>query len=412
MDWGQVAWVAVRSILKLFLLIAFGVLLTKTHVVNRAGAKAIASLVLLGPYPLLLFTKMVSGLNSENVSNLGILTGAAVLYTALGWGLGALLARLLKPPLQFWNGYIMAMTLGNFGDIPLAVTLSLGDQAPFKKGDSGLGVAYLAGFLCFTTLFSYSVGSKGIADDFRNVTKKLDVERVKNNAISMELLSRSAASEEDHGLSRNAASEVELVEAKAPPVKTTFMWIPVTEEQRFWLTAIFNPANIGIILGIIIGVVQPLKHLFVYPDHSEAESLSEPKLQFIFEVMQQIGNCAVPLSVMNLGIALGNLKLHSFIAPRLIASITIVRLLIIPVIGIGLCELLVKTNVIDAENKILRFVLMFTSCVPTAAATVAFTQYWSPAGEADEIASVMLVEYIFAFFTMTGTLIFIFYVLM
>lgn len=40
-------------------------------------------------------------------------------------------------------GCTAATAMGNFGDLTLAVVMSIGDSPPFSKGDAAVGIAYV-----------------------------------------------------------------------------------------------------------------------------------------------------------------------------------------------------------------------------------------------------------------------------
>ncbi|KAJ3021333.1 UNVERIFIED_CONTAM: hypothetical protein HDU68_009679 [Siphonaria sp. JEL0065] len=150
-----------------------------------------------------------------------------------------------------------------------------------------------------------------------------------------------------------------------------------------------NVVSARTIIGLVIASIPQLRAIF---KQSEVNGPEAP-ISFLFEVLQFLGNAAVPLGLMNLGAALGRLDIRSLISYRVITGITICRLVVMPILGIVVVEALVAYGVIDATDKMLRFVLMLEACMPTASSTVYFTQMWHPKGEANAIAGVILVEY-------------------
>ncbi|KAJ3158371.1 Protein M3 [Geranomyces michiganensis] len=421
-DYPLLLWSAVRPICKLAINIAAGALLSRTGLLTNAGNKVIAVVLIWVAYPSLLLTKVVQGVDSDNLPQVGIMTLCAALYLSLGWLLGLAVQRWTNPPKAFRHGVVAATALGNTGDLSLAVVLSVCESYPFKSGDSVKAVAYVSAYLLLSNLSTFTVMYRQIGKDFVGADKAalaadgvtgvpattaheelaLDQQGTMNGSGSMPY--SPAAEAREHGR-RGARFGIRGRAIWKGPTRVSWR---LSETQLFWLKAFANPCTISTLLGLIIAVSNPLRNLFLPRDpNAPAPILThEPPLHFVFEELAFIGGSAVPLSVLNLGAALGRLSGSNMLPLRVSAAVAASRLLVLPCIGVGLVQLLVmKTNLIDERDFVLRFVLMFQSCVPTASATVYLTQMWSPTGAAHEIASVILLSYVLAFFTVTGSLI-------
>ncbi|KAJ3180432.1 Protein M3 [Geranomyces variabilis] len=435
-DYTLLLWSAVRPICKLAINMALGTLLARAGLLTSAGSKVLAVVLIWVAYPCLLFTKVVQGVDRENLPQVGLMTICAAFYIALGWFLGWGVQRWTKPPKSFWHGAVAATALGNTGDLTLAVVISVGDSYPFNSGDSVRGVAYVSAYLLLSNLATFTVIYHQIGKDFVVAEKEAvaaaevslgDTRVATSNSITtaheelaLERRDTRSATESLPALptfSRNDDDDHEAPRNEQPGrsgERFGSRWRRrrprgwrLSESQQFWLKATANLCNVSTILGLIVAVSSPLRNLFLSQDPNAPPPIltHEPPLRFIFEELAFIGACAVPLSVLNLGAALGRLSGSNMLPFRVSAAVTGARLLVMPCIGIGLVQLLVmKTSLIDEHDLILRFVLMFQSCVPTASATVYLTQMWSPTGAAHEIASVILLSYVSAFFTVTASL--------
>ncbi|KAF8642483.1 hypothetical protein AX16_009484 [Volvariella volvacea WC 439] len=80
------------------------------------------------------------------------------------------------------------------------------------------------------------------------------------------------------------------------------------------------------------------------------------------------------------------------------------KMLIMPVLGVVFCELvLVKWwGIVDEEDRVLRFVCMFFSCLPTATTQVFLTQVYSGTGNAEHLSSFLIPQYTIMLFSMTA----------
>ncbi|KAJ3147041.1 Protein M3 [Geranomyces variabilis] len=442
-DYPLLLWSAVRPICKLAINMALGTLLARAGLLTSAGSKVIAVVLIWVAYPCLLFTKVVQGVDRDNLLQVGIMTICAAFYIALGWLLGLAVQRWTKPPKSFWHGVVAATALGNTGDLTLAVVISVGDSYPFNVGDSVRGVAYVSAYLLLSNLATFTVVYHQIGKDFVVAEKEAVAAEASLRGVGGDDLTRVGTSRsvttahEELALERRDTGSITDSIAAVPGYSRNeddceaphdkqgsrngrrfdprSVWKrrrlrgwQLSETQKFWLKAVANLCNVSTILGLIVAVSSPLRNLFLPQDPTAPPPIltHEPPLRFLFEELAFIGACAVPLSVLNLGAALGRLSGSNMLPLRVSAAVAGARLLVLPCIGIGLVQLLVmKTSLIDEQDLILRFVLMFQACVPTASATVYLTQMWSPTGAAHEIASVILLSYVSAFFTVTASLI-------
>ncbi|TDL22375.1 hypothetical protein BD410DRAFT_748622 [Rickenella mellea] len=171
--------------------------------------------------------------------------------------------------------------------------------------------------------------------------------------------------------------------------------------------SLITPPAIAIISAIIIAIVQPLKALFVsiptvyIPNAPDGQ----PPLAFILDSATFIGNASVPLGLICLGSAMARLKVPwnqwSRLPVGAIAWLAISKMIVIPVIGVLICQGLVNAGVIDREDKVLRFVCIFFSCVPTATTQVFLTQVYSGTGSAEHLSAFLIPQYAIMFISMT-----------
>ncbi|KIM54960.1 hypothetical protein SCLCIDRAFT_1221578 [Scleroderma citrinum Foug A] len=203
--------------------------------------------------------------------------------------------------------------------------------------------------------------------------------------------------------------------------------------------------SLSIIISFIISMVPTLKALFVsgVPGvHISPAPDGQPPLAILMNTATFIGGASVPLGLICLGSALTRLRgSHDSWRSLPIASISALaaaRLIIMPVLGVIICQGLTHAGVIDSENKVLRFVCMydvFLGCMspPDLTYTVQFrvvptnvnitgmmilasswigltglfpqvylTQIYSGTGTATHLAAFLVPQYILMLGTMTG----------
>lgn len=132
-----------------------------------------------------------------------------------------------------------------------------------------------------------------------------------------------------------------------------------------FLKSFFSPITISILVAFPIALVPQLKALFVHVPgtYMSAAPDGQPPLAFIMDVISFIGNAAIPWALICLGSSLARLHIPKRgewdkLPLGAIGSLAMGRLLLMPVIGVLLCEGLTKIGFIPRDDKVLRFVCM------------------------------------------------------
>ncbi|QLL31923.1 hypothetical protein HG536_0C00900 [Torulaspora globosa] len=141
----------------------------------------------------------------------------------------------------------------------------------------------------------------------------------------------------------------------------------------------FRPASLGALLGIIVAMIPWLKALFVPTDvhvHNAPDGL--PVLNFLMDFTSYIGNACVPLGLLLLGGTIARLEIgklpKKFV--RVAVLMTVLRLMVIPIIGVAWANKLYEINWLD--NVIGKFIMILTWSMPSATAQVYFTAFYTP----------------------------------
>ncbi|KAJ3479393.1 hypothetical protein NLI96_g9093 [Meripilus lineatus] len=193
-----------------------------------------------------------------------------------------------------------------------------------------------------------------------------------------------------------------LLSPASPPLR-----LKLAKRVKSFLSSLLLPPSISIILSFTIALVTPLKALFVpIPTaHIPNAPDGQPPLAFIQDAASFIGGASVPLGLMCLGSALARLKVPrnqwSSLPVGAITSLALGKMVITPVIGVFICQGLTNAGIIDPNDKVLRFVCIFFSCLPTATTQVYLTQVYSGTGEAEHISAFLIPQYALMIFAMT-----------
>ncbi|KAH8105071.1 auxin efflux carrier [Phellopilus nigrolimitatus] len=191
--------------------------------------------------------------------------------------------------------------------------------------------------------------------------------------------------------------------AGRPPFKKRALMVARSVMRSFLL-----PCSVTIVFSIVISVVTPLKALFTPVPNSPIPNApdGQPPLAFILDCATFVGAASVPLGLICLGAAVARVNLPrrgewGMLPLGAIIWFAITKMLLLPVLGVLICQGLVQVGFIDADDKVLRFVCMFMSVVPTATSQVYLTQVYSGTGEAGVLPLFLVPQYILMFFSMT-----------
>jgi predicted permease len=170
-------------------------------------------------------------------------------------------------------------------------------------------------------------------------------------------------------------------------------WHRLPPQVRFLLSKVLGPPQIGILVGVILGLSPGLQDLIF--GSRQGGSAGAP-LGFIGAAANALGSAAIPVAMMQLGASVvsgpGAPTAETSLPRAVIASVSTVRLLVMPLVGIGLAKLAVATGAIDSDEKVLQFVIMIESSTPSASNLVVISQLIG-SGE-DQMARLEFFEYV------------------
>ncbi|KIY70719.1 auxin efflux carrier transmembrane protein [Cylindrobasidium torrendii FP15055 ss-10] len=176
---------------------------------------------------------------------------------------------------------------------------------------------------------------------------------------------------------------------------------------KAFLKSICMPLSLAIIISFPIALITPLKALFLpvagFNMHPAPDG--EPPLAVIYDFAQFMGGASVPLNLVCLGSALARLNVPrsqwSSLPLGAIMSLAVGRMVIMPILGVLICEGLISLDFISKEDRVLQFICIFFSCLPTQTTQVYITQVYSGTGSAEHLSAFLIPQYIIMFLSMT-----------
>jgi len=135
---------------------------------------------------------------------------------------------------------------------------------------------------------------------------------------------------------------------------------------RGFLAELLKPAPIVIVFAIVIALVDPLKALFLPPSANFQPRFrpvapdGQPPLAFILDTAAFVGAASVPIGLVCLGSALACLRvrLGEAFPVGAIAALALAKMVVTPLLGVGLTRLFAHAGFVRRDDKVLQFVCM------------------------------------------------------
>lgn len=177
---GEVVFAAVKPMLRLYLILGTGFLLTRLGLLGAQTARACSDLVLLVFMPALVFNKIVSYIDISDIKTIGVICfSACVLYgfNLVATTLVVFLTPIPKSPKCRWvGGAYLAGIMQNVSDLPIAYIQAM---SMFSLDQQNKGVAYVIIWLAMYVMFQFNLGLSQLVEwDFAYARKHAkDIEK-------------------------------------------------------------------------------------------------------------------------------------------------------------------------------------------------------------------------------------------
>ncbi|KAI3954578.1 hypothetical protein MKW98_019709 [Papaver atlanticum] len=385
---------AVVPLLKLISLTMIGLILAHPYVkmVPRATFKLLSKLVFALFLPCLIFTQLGKSITLEGLRTWWFVPVNVLISTLVGCALGYLVAIICKPPPEFFRFTVVMTAFGNTGNLPIAIIGSVchSKDNPFGPDCHTNGIAYVSVsqwvsvILVYTLVYHmmeppmeyYDIVDEGIRDDeitpVHDMSKPLlveaewpgmedkETENSKRPFIATVFNSLSNFSHQSFSDSdvdapmASGASSPKSVRCLAEPKMVRRIRI-VAEQTP--VRHILQPPTIASFLAIIIGLV-PALNAFVFGE--------DAPLAFITDSLEILAGAMVPSVMLILGGMLSEGPNDSKLGIKTIVGVSVARLVVLPVLGIGIVALADKMNILVDGDQMYRFVLLLQYTTPTA----------------------------------------------
>ncbi|KAE9595430.1 putative membrane transport protein [Lupinus albus] len=416
---------AIVPLLKLLCLTVIGLVLAnpRKQFIPKATFKLLSKLVFALFLPCLIFTELGESITLKNFVDWLFIPVNVLVSTAIGCLLGFLVVLICRPPPELTRFTIIMTGFGNTGNLPLAVVISVchTKDNPFGPSCYTRGVAYVslsqwvAVILVYTLVYHmmeppmqyYEIVEEGAEI----------VEQQALNDISRPLLVEAEwpgieDKEDEHsktpfiarifksisGISSTTLPDLEItaenggnsprsIRCLAEP--RVVRRIRIVAEQTP-IHHILQPPTIASLLAIIIGMVPQLKAVFF--------GVNAP-LSFITDSLEILGGAMVPSVMLILGGMFAEGPNESKLGLRTTIGITVARLLVLPLLGIGIVALADKLHFLVLNDAMYRFVLLLQYTTPSAILLGAIASLRGYA--VSEASALLFWQHIFALFSLS-----------
>ncbi|KAG9449071.1 hypothetical protein H6P81_009036 [Aristolochia fimbriata] len=420
---------AVVPLLKLLTLTVIGLVLghPKTRLVPKATFKLLSKLVFALFLPCLIFTYLGKSISLQNAARWWFIPVNVLISTIIGCVLGYIVALICRPPPQFFRFTVIMTGFGNTGNLPIAILGSIchSSNHPFGPGCHTKGVAYVSFaqwvsvILVYTLVYHmmeppmeyYEIVSDGteieelpVADASRPLLVEAEwpgmedkvtehsktpfIARVFNSMLSV---SQSTFPDIDLREEGTAASggpnSPKSISCLAEP--RMVRRIRVVAEQTP-LQHILQPPTIASLLAIIVGFV-PFFKSFVFGN--------DAPLGFFTDSLEILAGAVVPSVMLILGGMLAEGPNASGLGIRTTVGIVVARLLVLPLLGIGVVALADKLNLLVHGDQMYRFVLLLQYTTPSAILLGAIASLRGYA--VSEASALLFWQHVFAIFSLS-----------
>lgn len=415
---------AVLPLMKLLSLSVIGLVLAhpKIQIVPRATFKLLSKLVFALFLPCLIFTHLGQSITLSNFTLWWFIPVNVLISTIIGCILGYLVALVCRPPPQFFRFTVIMTGFGNTGNLPIAIVGSIchSPDNPFGPDCHTKGVSYVSFAQWVAVILVYTLVYHMMEPPmayYEIVSEGNEIQEAPVNDISRPLLVEAEwpgieDKETEHSKTPFIARVFRSISGAS---QTSFPDLELTEEgggsspksirclaeprvvRRIRVVAeqtpihhILQPPTIASLLAIIVGLVPAFKD-FVFGD--------DAPLSFFTDSLAILAGAVVPSVMLILGGMLAEGPNESGLGIRTTIGIMFARLLVLPLVGIGVVALADKLSLLVEGDEMYRFVLLLQYTTPSAILLGAIASLRGYA--VSEASALLFWQHIFAVFSLS-----------
>eukprot|EP01018_Ginkgo_biloba_P027281 Gb_18659 [translate_table: standard] len=391
--WDQNLMSSVAPLLKLLCLSSIGLVLAhpRFNLIPRETFGLLSKLVFALFLPCLIFTELGKSVTLNNMREWWFIPVNVMISTATGCILGYLVALICRTPPQYFRFTVVMTGFGNTGNLPLAIIGSICHSAnqPFGAHCNTNGVAYVsfAQWVAVILVYSFVYHMLEPPEEFYEiVSEDIEIEGEQIPDASRPLLVeaewpgmyhketehcktpfiarvfRSMSGNTDFNLGDLDLHVEGNAEGGSPRSVRCLTEPKVVRKIRIVaektpIQHILQPPTIASLLAIIVGMVPHLRS-FLFDE--------DAPLSFFTDSLEIVAAATVPSVMLVLGGLLAEGPDKSELGMRTTIGIIVTRLVLLPLVGIGVVLLAAKLDILVSGDKMFAFVLLLQYTMPSA----------------------------------------------
>lgn len=164
---GQAIWSSVKPIIKIYLIIGVGFLLSKMNILTAEATRTISDVVLTVLLPCLSFNKIVANIEDKDIKMVGIICLSSVLIFGTGLFFAWVIRKFMPVPRKWYGGILAGGMFPNISDLPIAYLQTMDQGFIFTAEEGEKGVANVIIFLAMFLICVFNLGGfRLIENDF------------------------------------------------------------------------------------------------------------------------------------------------------------------------------------------------------------------------------------------------------
>ncbi len=291
----QLAFYAARAVGTVLLVSFAGAALVRLKVIQEDSLKTLSKVVFSLMLPCLFFAKTSERIDVEALKTYWAVPLSAAIFIGLGLAIGWTVSKLCKTSKEFFNASVVASAFGNSGFIPIPLVAAICLVFPaFGPEKAAAGISYISLYMLMDSVLFFTVAYTMISGHRLRDLKVFDI---------------------------------------------------------------LNPPILGMLAGMLIGTVPPLKELFIG---------SKATLAPIFDASNILGSASVPCALLVMGGRLAYGPKSANIKKRLVGGIIAGKLVLMPLLATLAVWLMMEIGMLP-KNALLALVLVIQAAAPPAA---------------------------------------------
>lgn len=172
---GGAIYVSIKPLIKIFLNCAIGFYLARQNILSVEVVQSLSVVIINVLMPALIFNKVIESISGSDIALIGVFCLTMILYLSLGLTF-SFITKLCTPSPKYWTGgLIVAGTMTNIGDLPIAYVTTLASGTLFSTKDGSRGTAYSIIFLTVFIFAFFNLGAFRLLErDFTNKIKDIE----------------------------------------------------------------------------------------------------------------------------------------------------------------------------------------------------------------------------------------------